>query len=50
MSGQARLFALRYPLVLLAVIGLVRLGWAVTGDWDFVRILSLAEQQHGPLG
>lgn len=50
MSGQARLFALRYPLVLLAVLGLVRLGWAVTGDWNFVRILSLAEQQHGPLG
>lgn len=50
MPGQARLTVLRNILGLLAALGLAQLGWAVGGDWDFGRILGLAEQRHGPLG
>lgn len=50
MSGPTRLAPLRYAIALLAALGLGPLVWAVASDWDFDRILRLAEQRYGALG
>ncbi|MBC7200064.1 cysteine protease LapG [Stutzerimonas balearica] len=51
MLGQTRLTPIRYVVALLGVLGLAQLVCAgVDDDWDFTRILSVAEKRHGPLG
>ena len=50
MFGQTRLAPFRYVIALLGALGLVQLVWAVADDWDFPRILDLAEKRYGSLG
>ena len=50
MFGQTRLVPFRYVIALLGALGLVQLVWAVADDWDFPRILRMAEQRYGSLG
>ncbi|WAE62333.1 transglutaminase-like cysteine peptidase [Stutzerimonas sp. R40042] len=50
MFGQMRLAPFRYVIALLGALGLAQLVWAVADDWDFQRILDLAEKRYGSLG